>query len=183
MGTVERIAAGAVVAALVLGAGTFGAPAALADGEAKKADTGAAKKGQAADVMDAAGVVAAEHKAFAELVEIAGIRDTLKGPGPLAVFAPTDAAVAALPKDKLEALKKDPAALKAVLLNHIAPVNIGPKSLATAGAIKTLGTMELTAKEGADKATMINDAKVITRLRASNGRVYPIDKVILPPAK
>lgn len=180
MHTVRRGLVGTLAMALVLGVGLVGGTAAFAQGKA----AGAKKTDTAAETKDAAGVVAAEFKAFSELATAAGIGDTLKGAGPLTVFVPTDEAVAALPKETLETLKKDPAALKAVLLNHIAPVSIGPKALPTSGTIKTLGTMELTAKAADDKSVLalVNDAKVLKRVAASNGRIYSIDKVILPPA-
>ena len=58
-------------------------------------------------------------KTLASLLTAAGLVDTLKGPGPFTVLAPTDEAFAKVPKATLDALAADPAKLKAVLLYHV----------------------------------------------------------------
>src|SRR5688572_8318835 len=55
------------------------------------------------------------------LIADAGLTDTLNGPGPYTVFAPTDEAFKAVPTKTMEGLKKDPEQLKAVLLYHVVP--------------------------------------------------------------
>lgn len=169
----QRLLAGGLTLALVLGLSGTG----LGQGNAPAASRPAGE-----GVKDMAAVVADEFKTFSELAKTAGLTDTLKEKGPMTLFAPTDEAFAALPKEKLEALRKDPAGLKAALLNHLTTTEIGPKALPTVGKIKTMGTMELTTKAGQDASViaLVNDAKAIKRLRASNGRIYSIDKVLLP---
>jgi len=116
-------------------------------------------------------------------VEAAGLVETLQGPGPFTVFAPTDAAFAALPAGTLDGLLKDPAALKKILLYHV-----------VSGAVtadKVVGLTSATSVEGSpiaisvkDGAVYLNDgAKVVTPdVMASNGVIHVIDKVILPPS-
>ncbi len=60
------------------------------------------------EAMDADG----GYKILLSAIKTAGMEDTFKGAGPITVFAPTDDAFKALPKDKLDALLKDPVALK-----------------------------------------------------------------------
>ena len=59
-----------------------------------------------------------------EAVNAAGLADTLAGPGPLTVFAPTNQAFAAVPAKTLDELAKDPAQLKAVLAYHVVPAKV-----------------------------------------------------------
>ena len=113
----------------------------------------------------------------------AGLVETLQGKGPLTVFAPTDAAFAALPAGTLDGLLKDPAALKKILLYHV-----------VSGAVtadKVVGLTTATSVEGSPIAISVKDgavylngsAQVVTPdVMASNGVIHVIDKVILPPA-
>jgi len=74
---------------------------------------GAAMAVQAKDIVDTA-VSAGNFKTLAAALQAAGLIETLKGPGPFTVFAPTDAAFAKIPKAQLDALLKDKAALTKV---------------------------------------------------------------------
>lgn len=169
MRAMERLMAGVLALGLVLGVGVMRcSPAWAEDAEGTK---------------NLADTLANECKTFSELMTLAGIADTLKG-AQLTVFAPTDKAFSSLPKGKLDALKKDPAALKALLLNHIVTGSIPPKQLAVATKLKTLGALELTVKETGDRdrsVPTINDIKIAQRLRTTNGRIYSLEKVILTP--
>lgn len=136
------------------------------------------------DLVETA-VAAGSFKTLATALTAAGLIETLKGPGPFTVFAPTDEAFAKIPKAQLDALLKDKAALKNVLLYHV----VSGKVLA-ADALKTVGKGVKTV-EGQDvKITvmggkpMINAAHITsTDIVAKNGVIHVIDAVILPPAK
>jgi uncharacterized surface protein with fasciclin (FAS1) repeats len=113
----------------------------------------------------------------------AGLVETLQGKGPFTVFAPTDAAFAALPAGTLEGLLADPAALKKVLLYHVVSGSVT--------ADNVVGLTSATSVEGSPIAISVKDgtvylndsAKVVTPdVTASNGVIHVIDKVILPPA-
>src|SRR5690348_4105560 len=71
-----------------------------------------------ADIVDTA-VSAGSFTTLAQALEAAGLVDTLKGPGPFTVFAPSDAAFAKLPAGTLESLLADPDKLRAVLTYHV----------------------------------------------------------------
>ena len=126
---------------------------------------------------------AGSFKTLLTAVKAAGLVETLQGKGPFTVFAPTDAAFAALPAGTLDGLLKDPAALKKILLYHV-----------VSGAVtadKVVGLTSATSVEGSPIAIAVKDgtvylndsAKVVTPdVMASNGVIHVIDKVILPPA-
>ena len=95
---------------------------------------------RAADIVDTA-VAAGQFKTLVKAVQAAGLVDTLKGPGPFTVFAPTDAAFAKLPPGALDSLLANPEKLKAVLTYHVVPGKVMSSDVKP-GMVKTV--------EGAD---------------------------------
>src|SRR3954454_13531880 len=77
-----------------------------------------ASAAMAKDIVETA-TEAGSFKTLLAAVKAAGLVETLQGTGPFTVFAPTDAAFAALPAGTLDGLLKDPAALKKILLYHV----------------------------------------------------------------
>nr|WP_290928907.1 fasciclin domain-containing protein [Haliscomenobacter sp.] len=105
-------------------------------------------------------------------------------PDPFTVFAPTDAAFGALPKGTVEDLlkEKNRDKLTDILQYHVAVAGY-PAEVLTDGRILSMvngGSATISNKDG---VIMINDAKVVTSVKASNGIVHVIDKVILPKAQ
>ena len=98
----------------------------------------------------ATATAAGSFNTFVAAIKTAGLTETLEGNGPFTVFAPTDAAFAKLPKDKLDALLKDQAKLKAILSYHVLPGNYTPAQLAKLTSAKTLNgkTLKIAAKDG-----------------------------------
>src|SRR4051794_35632466 len=70
------------------------------------------------DIVDTA-VAAGDFTTLATALQAAGLVDTLKGPGPFTVFAPTDAAFEKLPAGTLDSLLANPDQLRAVLTYHV----------------------------------------------------------------
>jgi uncharacterized surface protein with fasciclin (FAS1) repeats len=131
----------------------------------------------AKDIVDTA-VAAGNFKTLATALQAAGLVDTLKGPGPFTVFAPTDEAFAKVPKDKLDALLKDKAALTKVLTYHVVAGKVMAKDV-KAGKVKTVQGSEFTVTT--DKGVMVDGAKVVkTDIAASNGVIHVLDSVIMP---
>jgi len=130
--------------------------------------------------------VATEAGSFTTLLkalEAADLVKTLSEEGPFTVFAPTDEAFAALPKGTLDDLLKpeNKEKLKRVLSYHVVPGELLSQNL-EAGKVTTLAEVpvEISIKDG----IRVNDAKVATPdLKASNGIIHVIDKVLLPPEK
>lgn len=138
---------------------------------------GTALTAMAQDVVDTA-VQAGNFTTLVTAVKAAGLVDTLKGPGPFTVFAPTDAAFAKVPKATLDALLADKAALTKVLTYHVVSGKLMAADL-RAGKLKTLEGQDLTI------ATMggvtVDKAKVLaTDVAASNGVIHAIDTVLMP---
>jgi len=114
-------------------------------------------------------------------VQAAGLVETLQGPGPFTVFAPTDEAFAKLPEGTLEALLQDPAALKNILLYHVASGRLAASDVAAMTSLETLQGSSVTIKVDGEKV-FVNDAQVIiTDIQASNGVIHVIDSVLIPP--
>jgi len=137
---------------------------------------------KAADIVDTA-VNNGQFKTLAAALTAAGLVDTLKGKGPFTVFAPTDAAFAALPKGTLDDLLKpeNKAKLTSILTYHVVPGKVMSKDLKDNMKAKTVQGGEVTID--LDGGPKVNDAKVVTPdVSADNGVIHVIDKVILPPS-
>jgi len=135
------------------------------------------------DIVDTA-VAAGQFNTLAAALTAAGLVETLKGPGPFTVFAPTDAAFAALPAGTVETLLKpeNKDQLTAVLTYHVVPGKVMAADVVKITEAKTVNGAVVTVKVDGE-TVMINDAKVTTAdIEASNGVIHVIDKVILPPA-
>ena len=114
-------------------------------------------------------------------VKAAGLVETLQGPGPFTVFAPTDEAFAKLPKGTVEDLLKpeNKAKLVAILTYHVVPGKVMAADVKTMKA-KTVNGQSIDIKV-ADGAVTVDKAKVVkTDVAASNGVIHVIDTVMLP---
>ncbi|HSQ37753.1 MAG TPA: fasciclin domain-containing protein [Acidimicrobiia bacterium] len=131
------------------------------------------------DIVDTA-VEAGSFTTLVTAVEAAGLVDTLKGEGPFTVFAPTDAAFAALPEGALDDLLADIPALTDVLLYHVVPGRVMAADVVNLSSATTVQGSDLTITVE-DGAVMINDALVVTAdIETSNGVIHVIDAVLLP---
>lgn len=122
-----------------------------------------------------------EFSTLVAAVKAAGLVDTLKSAGPFTIFAPTNKAFAKLPKGTVEALLKDPEALKAILLYHAVS---GKVYSADARKLKSAVTINGAAiKIHVDENELeINQAEVIRAdVLATNGVIHIIDAVLIPP--
>lgn len=125
-------------------------------------------------------VAAGEFKTLVSLVKQAGLAGALSGPGPLTVFAPTDAAFAAVPKATLNELAKNPAKLKAVLLYHVVKGNVTAAQVTKLKSAKTLqgGSVPIRVTSG---KVYVGDAQVTkTNVVTSNGVIHVINRVLIP---
>ncbi len=133
------------------------------------------------DIVDTA-VSAGTFNTLVAAIKAAGLVDTLKSEGPFTVFAPTDAAFAALPAGTVENLLKpeNKDQLIAVLTYHVIPGKVMSGDIAGKEMeVKTVqGSMvDINATSG----VMVDGAKVMTAdIETSNGVIHVIDKVILP---
>jgi uncharacterized surface protein with fasciclin (FAS1) repeats len=134
------------------------------------------------DIVDTA-VSAGQFKTLAAALQAADLVNTLKGPGPFTVFAPTDAAFAKLPAGTVESLLKpeNKAKLTAILTYHVVPGAVKAEQVTKINEAKTVNGAMIKISTNGGKV-MINDATVVKAdVAASNGVIHVIDKVILPP--
>jgi uncharacterized surface protein with fasciclin (FAS1) repeats len=113
-------------------------------------------------------------------VKAAGLVETLSGPGPFTVFAPTDEAFGKLPAGTVEALLQDKAKLTSVLTYHVVPGKHLAADVLKMSSLKSVQGQEITISLK-DGAAMADSAKIIkTDIVCSNGVIHVIDAVILP---
>lgn len=131
-------------------------------------------------VENAAG--SADHTTLVAAVTAAGLGETLSGAGPFTVFAPTNAAFAALPAGAVDGLLKPEAKAKltGVLTYHVVSGAVKAADLKDGQKIKTVQGEELTVAVKDGKVT-INGANVtIADVVSSNGVTHVIDAVLMP---
>lgn len=120
---------------------------------------------------------------FLELIRAADLVVTLESPAPYTVFAPTNEAFAALPTGALEDLK-DPAnklELTRILQAHVLPNRIITEEMQENMPMKTAQGEEVVVTRNGS-VIEVGGAKIITPdVRASNGVVHVVDKVLIPP--
>jgi uncharacterized surface protein with fasciclin (FAS1) repeats len=110
-------------------------------------------------------------------IKAAGSEAMLEGEGPYTVFAPSNEAFAQVPREQLEALLADPAALQALIAAHIAPGRLSATEMMQGLTTKNLaGNMVPVGVEGNLK---VGDATVSQSIVAKNGIVHVIDRVML----
>ncbi len=139
-------------------------------------------KAQSKDIVDLA-VGSDNLKTLVAAVKAGGLVDVLKGDGPFTVFAPTDEAFAALPKGTLEMLLKpeNKDKLVKILTYHVVSGKVMSTDLSNGQKAATVQGDKVAVSIGGGNVK-INDAKVVAAdVKAKNGVVHVIDKVILPP--
>jgi uncharacterized surface protein with fasciclin (FAS1) repeats len=155
--------------------------AAAAIGGRATAEAAPVQSAKPANIVQTA-VAAGQFKTLASLLKTAGLAKTLQGKGPFTVFAPTDAAFAKVPKSTLAALGKNKAQLRAVLLYHVASGKVGSARVVKLSSVKTLNGATVRIKVSGGKV-YVGGARVTTPdVKASNGVIHVINKVLLPPA-
>ena len=118
------------------------------------------------------------------LAKKAGLVGALSGSGPLTVFAPTDAAFKAVPKETLDSLAKNRAALRRVLLYHVVKGNVPASRIVMLTSAKTLAGPAIAIRVAGMNVFLNRSTKVVrTDIGATNGTIHVINKVLLPPAK
>lgn len=141
----------------------------------------AASEAKAKDLVDTA-VAAGSFKTLVAAVEAAGLVETLKGEGPLTVFAPTDEAFAKLPEGTVAELLKpeNKAKLVRILTYHVVPGKVLAADVVKLSEAKTAegSKVRIEVEDGKVKVDGANVVK--TDILTSNGVIHVIDAVILP---
>lgn len=134
------------------------------------------------DIVDTA-VANGSFKTLVAAVTAAGLVETLKGAGPFTVFAPTDAAFAALPAGTVESLLKpeSKAKLVQILTYHVVPGHVASGALA--GKKMQPATVEgsTVSVDATGSHVKVNQATVVTAdVECTNGVIHVIDHVLMP---
>jgi uncharacterized surface protein with fasciclin (FAS1) repeats len=179
------------IAFLLLGSLVLLPAAALAKGEPM---VGGQAMFPSKDIVDNA-VNSADHTTLVAAVKAAGLVDTLKGPGPFTVFAPTNAAFAALPAGTVDMLLKpeNKTGLTKVLTYHVVPGKLDAAALQKAikagkgtATLKTASGGMLWASMNGERNIVLKDEKGAMAsistydVHQSNGVIHVIDRVVLP---
>ncbi len=148
---------------------------------AQAAPTAPAQAAKAKNIVQ----IAAADPQFSTLVKLvkqAGLAGTLSS-GSYTVFAPTNAAFKKVPKKTLDALGKDKAKLKQVLLYHVVKGRVPASKVVKLKSAKTVEGSSVSIKVRG-KSVFLNSTRKVTKtdIKASNGIVHVINGVLLPPA-
>ncbi|MCA9057260.1 MAG: fasciclin domain-containing protein [Planctomycetaceae bacterium] len=163
---IRRLTLGLVAVALMAGAD------AVIAGEAKSTSK---------DIVTTA-VESGSFKTLAAALTAADLVETLQGPGPFTVFAPTDEAFAKLPAGTVADLLKpeNKSKLSAVLTYHVVAGNVMAADVVKLNAAATVNGQRVDVHAGSD-SVMIDQARVVkTDIACSNGVIHVIDQVLLP---
>ena len=174
-------------------AGLAASPAAAKMHSAKTVMVGGAPMYPTKNIIENA-VNSKDHTTLVAAVKAAGLVETLSGPGPFTVFAPTNAAFAKLPAGTVETLVKpeNKATLTTILTYHVVAGKMNAKDIAA--AIKAGGgKASLTTVQGGaltasmmGKKVVLTDAKggkstvTIADVNQSNGVIHVVDTVLMP---
>lgn len=140
-------------------------------------------------------VNSADHTTLVAAVQAAGLVDTLSGPGPFTVFAPTNAAFDALPEGTVATLLKpeNKATLTKILTYHVVPGRLTAADLAAKAEmmggkaqLTTVAGAKLTVSQSPSGGWMLTDTKggtaniAIADVMQSNGVIHEIDAIVMP---
>lgn len=128
-----------------------------------------------------------DHTTLVAAVKAAGLVDTLEGPGPFTVFAPTNAAFGKLPKGTVQTLVKpeNKATLTKILTYHVVPGRLTADQLQDGQTLTTVEGEALTVRRSGGSVYII-DAKgdkarvTIPDVNQSNGVIHVVNTVLMP---
>ena len=125
---------------------------------------------------------AGSFKTLLALATKVGLADDLAS-GELTVFAPTDAAFRKVPKATLRKVQRNPALLKRVLLYHVVAGTVPSSSVVTLRSAKTLAGPSVRIRVTGSRVFVDRARVTAVDVRASNGVIHVIDRVLIPPAR
>jgi uncharacterized surface protein with fasciclin (FAS1) repeats len=134
------------------------------------------------DLIDTA-AEAGKFTTLLSAIDAAGLKDTLKGPGPFTVFAPNDEAFAKLPKGELDKLLKNKKKLTELLNYHVVSgAAVKSSEAAAMPTAKSVAGQDITIT-AADGTVKLNDSATVVSadIAATNGVIHVIDTVLTVP--
>lgn len=126
-----------------------------------------------------------DHTTLVAALKQAGLVTSLSNAGPFTVFAPTNEAFNKLPAGTIEGLMKDDKKedLQNILQYHVFMSALSPESFTDGQMLGMVNGDNVTVSVKDGKTILNNSATIIGTVHASNGVIYVIDGVLLPPAK
>lgn len=127
-------------------------------------------------------VEAGSFKTLAAALQAGGLVETLQGPGPFTVFAPTDEAFSRLPAGTVETLLKpeNKAQLVAVLTYHVVPGRVAAAQVVKLSSAATVNGQRVDVKTEGSAVRIDQSSVVKTDIECSNGIIHVVDQVLLP---
>jgi uncharacterized surface protein with fasciclin (FAS1) repeats len=129
------------------------------------------------DIVDIA-VSNDNFKTLVAAVQAAGLVEALQSPGPFTVFAPVDAAFAALPPGTVQTLVQNPPQLARILKFHVVAGKYTQADLAKLGQVESLEGSPISI-DCSDGFEVKNSTVIAADIEADNGIIHVIDRVIL----
>jgi len=139
----------------------------------------AAQAGAGKDIVETA-KAAGQFQTLTALLKRAGLAKTLEGKGKFTVFAPTDRAFAKVPKKTLNALAKNKAKLRSVLLYHVAMGKLTAAKVVKRKSIKTLNGQRVRVRVRSSNVFVGGAHVTMPDVAASNGVIHVINRVLIP---
>ena len=130
-----------------------------------------------ADIVDIA-VGAGSFQTLVTAVQVAGLVDTLKSPGPFTVFAPTDDAFAKLPPGTIQTLVQNIPQLTRILTYHVVPGKLMSADLEQGNLLTSVEGSEIKI-DTSDGFEVKNSTVISPDIEADNGVIHVIDTVLL----
>jgi len=128
-----------------------------------------------------------DHTTLVAAVKAAGLVDTLSGPGPFTVFAPTNAAFGRLPKGTVETLVKpeNKATLTKILTYHVVPGTLEAEDLTDGKKLTTVEGEQLTVRNSGGRISIVDSKGGVSRVtipnvNQSNGVIHVVNAVLMP---
>jgi uncharacterized surface protein with fasciclin (FAS1) repeats len=132
------------------------------------------------DVLETA-AAAGRFETFGRAIRTTDLPSMLGGKGPFTVFAPTDKAFAKMSGADLDALLENKAELTRVLSYHIVPDRVKAPRLGSPRSNTTASGTDLEISRAESGGFTVNEARILkTNIRASNGVIHAIDRVLVP---
>lgn len=150
--------------------------------DSASADLSAAPAEQPSSNILQTAAAAGSFSTLSAAIKAAGLEETLSGPGPFTVFAPTDEAFAKLPAGTVDNLLKpeNKAKLVAILTYHVVAGNMMAKDVARSTKLTSVQGQDLSVAVDGPNVN-VGGAKVVKAdVAASNGVIHVIDAVVLP---
>ncbi len=177
---IRRLIASAVVAGVLLAGCSDDNPDDAAPATSQPAvDTTTTMPSEVRDIVATALSNGSTFSQLAGMLLDAGLVDTLRGPGPFTVFAPTNAAFDKLPLTTLHAVQADPTLLATVLTYHVVPGHLMLADLEP-GQLATVAGPPLTITRQGDQVLVNGFPIAAGDVPASNGVIHVMSDVLVP---